>query len=150
MARLLALWTAALCVAIQVIRPARTNPPIDPQKTLVAIEHPPASVIVTLDRACGDCHTNQTRWPWYTNIAPVSWWIVHHVNEGRRRVSFSEWATYDTTRRLKALDDICQRIDRANMPLTSYLLIHHDAELTADDRQMICEWTQRAAIAVRH
>lgn len=102
------------------------------------------------DRCRQSGYTNHTRWPWYTNIAPLSWWIVNHVNEGRRRVSFSEWATYDTTRRLKELDDICQRIDRANMPLTSYLMIHHDAELTADDRQMICEWTRRAAIAVRH
>jgi hypothetical protein len=72
----------ALLAASQLIRPARTNPPIDPRKTLMATEHPPANMVLALDRACHDCHTNSTKWPWYTNLAPISWWIVDHVNEG--------------------------------------------------------------------
>jgi hypothetical protein len=98
----------ALLAASQLIRPARTNPPIDPRKMLVATEHPPANMVAVLDRACHDCHTNSTRWPWYTNVAPISWWIVDHVNEGRRRASFSDWADYDAPRRLKELDENLQ------------------------------------------
>jgi hypothetical protein len=137
-----ALAAGAVLAISQLIRPARTNPPVDAQKTLAATAHPPANVVATLNRACGDCHSSQTKWPWYTNVAPVSWWIVDHVNEGRRRVSFSEWADYDTGRKLKELDQICQRVERHNMPLTSYLLIHSHARLSDQDRQAICDWTR--------
>ena len=138
----LGLGVLGLLAASQLVRPARTNPPIDPQKTLAATAHPPAGVVATLDRACGDCHTSHTRWPWYTNVAPISWWIIDHVNEGRQRVSFSSWGDYDTPRRLKELDEICRRVERDNMPLESYLLMHRDAELSDQDRQAICEWTR--------
>jgi hypothetical protein len=140
----LGLGLLGLLATSQLVRPARTNPPIDPQKTLAATAHPPATLIATLDRACGDCHTNRTRWPWYTNVAPLSWWIIDHVNEGRRRVSFSNWGDYDTPRRLKELDEICRRVERDNMPLQSYLLVHRDAELSDQDRRAICGWTRAA------
>jgi hypothetical protein len=113
---------------------------------LAATAHPPASVVATLDRACGDCHTNDTRWPWYANVAPISWWIIDHVNEGRRRLSFSNWGDSDTPRRLKELDEICRRVERNNMPLESYLLMHRDAELSDQDRQAICDWTRTATL----
>jgi hypothetical protein len=143
--RILKVTTLAAAAALglsQLIRPARTNPPVDAQKTLEATAHPPANIVATLNRACGDCHSSRTSWPWYTNVAPVSWWIINHVNEGRRRVSFSQWADYDTPRKLKELDQICLRIERRNMPLTSYLLIHADAQLSDQDRQAICNWTR--------
>jgi hypothetical protein len=134
-----------LLVASQLIRPARTNPPVDPHKTLATTEHPPATIAALLDRACRDCHMNSTRWPWYTNMAPISWWIVNHVNEGRRRASFSDWADYDAPRRLKELNEICKRVERHNMPLESYLFVHRDAELSDQDRLAICEWTRATA-----
>jgi hypothetical protein len=132
----------------QFVRPVRTNPPADPRKTLEATAHPPAAVALTLDRACADCHTNRTRWPWYTNVAPISWWIIDHVNEGRRRVSYDDWGDYDLARRRKELDQTCQRVERQNMPLTSYLLVHSEAALSDDDRRAICDWT-RASQALR-
>jgi hypothetical protein len=144
-AKRIGVGTLALCAASQLIRPARTNPAVDPRKTLAATDHSAAEVAATLDRACGDCHTSRTTWPWYSNVAPVSWWIVDHVNEGRRRVSFSDWADYDTARKVKELDEICRRIERGNMPLESYLLIHRDAELSDQDRRAICDWTRAAA-----
>jgi hypothetical protein len=137
----------AVLAVSQLIRPARTNPPINPQKMLVTTEHPPADIAALLDRACRDCHTNSTRWPWYTNVAPISWWIVDHVNEGRRRASFSDWADYDAARRLKELDEICKRVERDSMPLQSYLLMHRDAQLSDQGRRAICDWTRNAAAA---
>jgi hypothetical protein len=131
----------AFLVAGQLIRPARTNPPTNPALTLEATAHPPAAIVAMLDRSCGDCHTNRTRWPWYTNVAPISWWIIDHVDEGRRRVSFSEWGSYDLARQRKELDQICRRVGRHNMPLTSYLLVHRDAVLSDADRRAICDWT---------
>ena len=139
----------AFLAVSQLIRPERTNPPIDPQKTLVTLEHPPANTAEMLDRACSDCHTNSTRWPWYTNVAPISWWIVDHVNEGRRRASFSDWADYDAPRRLKELDETCKRVERHNMPLESYLLVHPEAQLSDRERRAICDWTRAAATVTK-
>lgn len=130
-----------LLLVIQVIRPARTNPPTDPAKTLDATLHPPANVSALLERGCSDCHTNNTVWPWYTNVAPLSWWIINHVNEGRRRVSFSDWGNYDADKQARELTAVCTRLERHNMPLLSYLLMHPDARLTDLERKTICDWT---------
>jgi len=136
------LVVAGFLVVGQVIRPTRTNPPIDPLKTLAASAHVPADVVASLDRGCHDCHSSGTVWPWYTNVAPISWWIVHHVNDGRRHVSFSNWADLDLRGKAKKLGDICEQVERKEMPMTSYLLIHRDAELSDAERQAICDWTK--------
>ena len=132
---------AAGLVLAQVIRPDRTNPPIDPAKTLVATTHPPANVQAILDRGCRDCHTNQTVWPWYTNVAPISWFIAGHVTEGRHNLSFSNWADYPPALKVKRLAQMCDLVQRAEMPLTTYLLLHRDAALSDEDRQAVCDWT---------
>jgi Haem-binding domain len=134
----------------QFIRPARTNPPTDLRKTLEAVAHPPATVAATLDRACGDCHTNRTRWPWYTNVAPISWWIIDHVDEGRRRVSYSDWGDYDPARQRKELAQTCQRVESGNMPLTTYLLVHWEAALSDSDRRAICDWSRAMLLIEPH
>ena len=132
----------ALLAISQAIRPARTNPPTDDTKTLNAVAHPPSQVSAALDRACRDCHSNQTVWPWYTNVAPISWWIIDHVNEGRRHTSFSDFGDYDDTRRTKVLKESCEQVESGDMPLTSYLLVHRDARLTEHERQAICDWVR--------
>ena len=85
---------AVLCVAagIQFVRPARTNPPTDPTATLLTRVHVPADVGAILERACRDCHSNDTKWPWYSNVAPVSWFVINHGNHGRSHFNYSEWA----------------------------------------------------------
>ena len=126
----------------QAIRPARTNPTVDPTKTLAATIHLPANIMATLDRGCRDCHSSDTVWPWYTNVSPLSWWIAHHVTEGRREVSFSEWGTLDVRRQFKKLGDICEQVGKGEMPTESYLLIHRDAALSDEERQAVCDWTK--------
>ena len=133
---------AVIVLAIQAIRPARTNPQTDPSKTLDATLHPPAGVAALLQRGCSDCHTNGTVWPWYTNVAPLSWWIVNHVNEGRRHASFSDWANYDTARQQRELTAACTQLEQHSMPLPSYLLMHPDARLTDAERESICDWAR--------
>jgi hypothetical protein len=63
-----------------------------------------------LDRACNDCHSNQTRWPWYTNVAPVSWFVINHVNEGRRKMNFSDWAQYSQDEQARLFKKICREV----------------------------------------
>src|SRR5215213_10280083 len=89
-----AIGLAALFAGLQFIRPARTNPPVDESRTITAQAHLAPEVASILDRSCNDCHSNQTRWPWYSNIAPVSWFVINHVNEGRAEMNFSDWAQY--------------------------------------------------------
>ena len=82
---------AALLLTIQFIRPAKTNPPIVRERTLEAAVAVPPEVEAILARSCNDCHSNGTEWPWYSNVAPVSFFVINHVNEGRRHLNFSEW-----------------------------------------------------------
>ena len=86
-------------VALQFVnRPDRTNPPEDPSLTFASQQYVPATVSATLERACYDCHSNRTVWPWYSAIAPVSWLVADDVEEGRKHLNFSEWGTYTRKR----------------------------------------------------
>ncbi len=125
----------------QLARPAKTNPASDPGISVFAkLETPPATA-ETLKRACGDCHSNETRWPWYTNIAPVSWWTIDHVNHGRSHMNFSEWGKLPPKDAAELLEDICREIESGEMPLPSYQRMHSEARLTLADRKNICLWT---------
>lgn len=130
----------AIFVALQFIRPARTNPPVDETRTIQAHTQLTPEVAGILDRACNDCHSHQTRWPWYTNVAPVSWFVVNHVNDGRSEMNFSDWAQYDRAHQKGLLKDICQEVTRGQMPLPSYLRLHSEAKLTSDDVKTLCDW----------
>jgi hypothetical protein len=132
-----------LFLAIQLARPARSNPPEDATQTLEALLKPPAEVNAVLARACADCHSSRTRWPWYTNIAPVSWWTVNHVEEGRRELSFSTWGTYKPRRQAHKLEEICEQMKAGEMPMASYVRAHGDAKLSAADVTLVCDWAMR-------
>src|ERR1700693_5625393 len=82
-------------LGIQFVRPARTNPAVDESQTIFARTQMTPQVAAIFNRSCVDCHSNKTVWPWYTNVAPVSWFIVNHVNEGRGNMNLSEWARLD-------------------------------------------------------
>ena len=139
-----------LLAGIQAIRPARTNPPVDQSHTLEAVVLVPPRVESILQRACNDCHSDLTSWPWYSNVAPVSWFVIDHVNSGRRHVNFSEWLRRDTknpgeyTR--ERFQAICKQVETDNMPLTSYLLLHRTATLSQGDIETICQWTRTGVL----
>jgi hypothetical protein len=137
-------WTAitlaVIFAALQFIRPARTNPPVDESRAIAANAHLAPEVSAILNRSCNDCHSNQTRWPWYSNIAPVSWFVVNHVNEGRREMNFSDWAGYDSSEQQRYLKKICREVQRGDMPLKSYLRLHDDAQLSNEDVKTLCDW----------
>ena len=138
--KLSAVAVALLFVAAQFIRPERVNPPTVSALTLDESTNVPARVAEVLDRSCMDCHSNRTEWPWYSNVAPVSWLVIDHVNHGRRHLNFSEWATYDRERAGHHLKDVCGEAKRGTMPLGSYLLAHRDAALSPEDVEVLCDW----------
>jgi len=138
-------WTLivviCLFVLIQLKRPARTNPAVDPAHALEAHVQVSPQVSAIIDRSCRDCHSNKTDWPWYTNVAPVSWWITDHVNTGRKDMNLSEWGKLDKDRQDRKLRQICDEVEDGAMPLSSYLPMHPKAKLSEQDKKTLCDWT---------
>ena len=130
----------ALLVIIQFIRPSRNISPAISAND-ISNHHPvPANVQDILSRACNDCHTNNTTYPWYTNIQPVGWWMQHHVNEGKRELNFSEFASYTPKRQHHKMEEVEEMVDRNNMPLDSYTWIHKNANLKPEEKTALLEW----------
>jgi hypothetical protein len=102
----------------------------------------PPKVESTLRRACFDCHSDETRWPWYAHIAPVSWIVVHDVTLGRKEVNFSEWGSYYPATRRRKLKWIGRALHDEKMPPWPYRLIHPDARLTAADQVELQKWIE--------
>jgi Haem-binding domain len=128
--------------AIQLARPARTNPTTDPSRTLMAVTDLPAEVQSVLERSCRDCHSHDTRWPWYSNVAPVSWLVIDDVNHGRGHFNYSDWAQYDHNKVPQLLHDICDQTRKGEMPLSIYLWMHPDARLSDSDVTTLCSWSE--------
>lgn len=138
--RWLLLVVAGLLLAVQVVRPAKTNPPIDQSLALEAHMNVQPQVAAILDRSCADCHSNKTRWPWYSHVAPVSWFVIDHVNEGRSNLNFSEWGRYSWREQRGLLGGICQESKSGMMPLSSYTPMHPGSKLSAEDVKTLCDW----------
>jgi hypothetical protein len=128
-------------IGAQFVRPDRSNPPTPAGGSLMARATPQVAAII--DRSCRDCHTNDTRWPWYTNVTPTNWLVASHVHDGRDHVNFSTWSAYDEDEQDKFLGGICTMTKRGRMPLPSYLLIHRDARLSAADVAALCAWSEK-------
>lgn len=133
----------AFLVLIQIFQPRRSNPRVEPSKSLNAHISVPDEVLGALIRSCGDCHTNRTRWPWYSHVAPLSWVITDDVNQGRRHMNFDDWeAQQDPKQANDRLADICQEIKKKGMPPFSYRLLHRDLQLKPQEIAVICQWSQ--------
>ena len=130
-----------LFAGMQLIRPARTNPPVDESQTIFVRTQMTPQVAAILNRSCNDCHSNKTIWPWYANVAPISWWLTNHVNEGRRNLDYSEWAKSAADRQDRKLRQMCDEVTDGNMPLSSYLPMHPKARLSEEDKKTLCDWT---------
>jgi Haem-binding domain len=125
----------------QFVRPDRTNPSIDPARRVDAHLTVPADVQAILDRSCRDCHTNETRWPAYSAVAPVSWYIAHDVHEGREHMNFSEWGGYDRDDAQHKLEELCEEVREGHMPVKPYTWMHPGARLAPADVDRLCKWT---------
>jgi cytochrome c len=102
----------------------------------------PDEIRSILARKCNDCHSNNTRWPLYSKIAPASWFIEHDVHEGREHLNLSRWDEYSSDGRIDLLSKIGGEVRRGNMPLKQYLLLHPEARLSDSERKLIQDWTK--------
>nr|WP_294894163.1 heme-binding domain-containing protein [uncultured Pedobacter sp.] len=131
---------AVILVVIQFFHPAKN---IDSSVQKNAIEtkyNVPDSIKQVLTVACADCHSNNTRYPWYNNIQPVAWWLASHVNDGKKHFNLDEFTTYTLKRQDHKLDDLIETQKDHSMPLESYSLIHVDAKLSEKQRKALIDW----------
>ena len=129
---------AVALVISQFIQPDRTNPPADPSASFEAVVKPPPEVAAAIVRACRDCHSNQTVWPWYSGISPVSWLVASDVKEGRSKLNFSQWNIYSPEMTRIKLGEICTEVKKGEMPPLYYLPMHPETKVTAAEVSAIC------------
>lgn len=129
------LFTAGL-VLIQFLPVDRENPPV----TGEVVAHD--QVMQALRNSCYDCHSNETRWPWYSRVAPVSWWIAEHVREGREHLNFSSWQGLPAEDKGHAMREIWDVVEEGVMPLPAYLRMHPEAALTDPQLGALLRWVE--------
>jgi hypothetical protein len=142
MLRKILLGLFILLLITQFFRPNRNEATGKSNKDITTLYAVPDSVQHVFDKACNDCHSNTTRYPWYTNIQPIGWWIAHHINEGKRHLNFSEYATYPLKRQVHKMRQIADEIDDDDMPMDSYLWIHKDAKLSPEEKAVVMNWSK--------
>jgi hypothetical protein len=124
----------ALLLVIQAIPVERDNPPAKVE--ILA----PDEVQAVLQRSCYDCHSNNTRWPWYAYVAPISWFVTGHVHEAREDLNLTEWPLLDTAAQQFFLGEMKKQVEGGTMPLKSYLFLHPEARLSDAERQSVLDW----------
>lgn len=132
--------TVALLLVIQFFQPSKNRGEIKGTSYISHMVSIPPEVEQLLEKACFDCHSNNTVYPWYTAIQPAGWWMQHHVDEGKEELNFSEFVSYSPKRQKHKLDEIAEMVREKEMPLSSYTLIHQQAKLSADDAELIALW----------
>jgi hypothetical protein len=130
---------------LQLTNPDRTNPPVTPGNDLFAVSPPPAQVAALVRTSCFDCHSQETKWPWYSRVAPMSWTVAHDVEEGRERLNFSDWPVNDPARAARKFGNISDVVGSGEMPLKKYTMIHRDAILSDAQRKLIEDWADAQA-----
>ncbi|MEP7107481.1 MAG: heme-binding domain-containing protein [Ferruginibacter sp.] len=138
----LGLFMLATLIIIQFFHPEKN---VSTSFPLVANDissayHVPDNVQKILQTSCFDCHSNNTKYPWYSKIQPVAWWLADHIKEGKKELDFSEFASYRIGRQYKKLEEINEQIKEGEMPLTSYTLIHTNAKLDEQQKLSIANW----------
>jgi hypothetical protein len=127
----------------QFIRPAKNLSAAAPGPDHLTVLHPPpAAVQAVLERACYDCHSNHTRYPWYAEIQPVGWWLAGHIKEGKSHLNFSTFGTYPAKRQMRKLEELIDEVEGGKMPLASYRRIHADARLTPAEIKALTDWAE--------
>jgi hypothetical protein len=131
---------AVIFILIQFIRPERNIGEVNPIHEITTTFAVPNDVQDILRNSCYDCHSNNTRYPWYVNIQPFGWFMNGHIKEGKSKMNFSEFATYPLSGQYNKFNDIIENVSDGEMPLPSYLLIHTGAKLSDGQKKKLIDW----------
>jgi hypothetical protein len=131
-----------ILIAIQFIRPAKNHSNNALASDIFNVYPEPPDVSTILKKACNDCHSNNTVYPWYAQVQPVGWWLNNHIEEGKGELNFNEFAAYRIGRQYKKMEEVIDQVKKGDMPLSSYTLIHTNAKLTDEEKQKLINWAQ--------
>ena len=137
-------WLAVLVVAIvlviQVIPVERNVSTVPPGKSFEKTEKVPANVAAILKVSCYDCHSNNSRYPWYSELQPGAWFMAQHIKKGRDELNFDEFNNYSKRRKKAKIKSIISQIEKDEMPLKSYRMMHGNARLSADEKKELLDF----------
>ena len=119
---------------MQFFRIDKTNPPVNQELDFITITQSNIEIAQMLKDACYDCHSHESKYPWYSDVAPVSWWVKGHINEGIKHLNFSEWGKYKTEEANHKLEEGAEKVEKKEMPITPYLITHSEARITEEQR----------------
>ena len=134
------LIAAVVLIAIQFIRIDKNNPQTDLNKDFILLTGPPALISEMIKTSCYDCHSHHTNYPWYSNVAPVSWILKNHVNNGRNHLNFSVWTDYKEAKKNRKIEECIEVVESGEMPMKGYILFHGEADLNPNERKALNDW----------
>lgn len=137
-------------VVIQFIRPEKNSTTAVSENDITAYYTVPENVQSILKKACYDCHSNNTEYPWYANIQPLGWWLQDHINEGKEELNFSEFGTYSAKKAAHKMEEVGEMVEEGEMPLESYTLIHKDAVLTHEEAETLIKWSKQIEASIKN
>ncbi|MBT8299489.1 MAG: heme-binding domain-containing protein [Maribacter sp.] len=144
-----AILLLVILIGMQFYRPEKNLAQGDHTLVFLTETNPPTEVRQILENSCYDCHSDHTRYPWYNNIAPVSYWLADHVKHGKGELNFSEWKDYANKKKDHKLEEVLEVIEDNEMPLKEYTWTHKDARLTDIQKQLVIEWAKQTRVLYR-
>ncbi len=144
MIKKLLLALLVVLLVLQAFRPEKNNSG-NKENDISSLYPVPTNVEQILTKACNDCHSNNTVYPWYAEIQPVAWWLDDHVKDGKKHLNFNEFASYRLAKQYHKLEEVFDEVKGGEMPLESYTVVHGDAKLTEAERSVLMDWS----VAVR-
>ena len=129
-----------ILIAIQFVTIDKNIPNTNMNKDFIELTNPPGRLSEMIKTSCYDCHSHHTRYPWYSNIAPVSWILKNHVNSGRNHLNFSVWTDYKESKKNHKIEECIEVVETGEMPMKGYVLFHGEADLTTDQRETLNNW----------
>lgn len=139
---------AIILIVIQFLPSGMPDNKTEDEKSIVSSSLVTEPVLTQLRKSCFDCHSNQTNFPWYSKLAPSSWFLADHIKKGRSQLNFSEWETYSRREKVGQLEDIADEVKSGEMPLKSYLLIHRKARLGKEEISTLSEWAEETSAKI--
>ena len=127
-------------VGIQIVPTDFNQSDTVPKTDFLLVNNTSENISTLLQESCYDCHSNNTRYPWYNKVQPVAWFLGNHIKDGKEELNFNEWDTYTNRRKNSKLKSIISQIKDDEMPLASYTLIHKDAELSKPEKTLIIDY----------
>lgn len=134
---------AVAFIIIQFFRIDKTNPPVNEGMDFLKIKNTPENIATVIRTSCYDCHSNETVYPWYSNVQPVAWFLKSHIDDGRKHLNFSTFSTYEPKKQAHKLEEAVEMIEQDKMPLESYILGHPEAKLSPENKTMLIQYFKK-------